>query len=355
MGATREQKVIRALSGKPTIQKFTPIATDMFLPNHSGISTHPEMKKGFVPYTGANDDVDLGANNLNVGSTSTTTVDTPTNETATQTASGNFPDDGYYFSFKVYAYDSVKNVYSEALPITFSDSGTSTTTYDIELGWDAVAGATSYRVVIISDDYNGFYGDAYKDTATNSLTYDGITDWNSYDYVEYIPSPLSPVIVYNEGDITSNYLDVKAEITASRAVIGGLIQLNALGQMIVGVEEDFDYLIGAGGLNILSPDSATLNLQTTNGYGQNYVRLKDSVGECYFGTRSGGGFMQSQYGDFRIEAYGGGLGGAIASYWRGGHKSSDNSTGITVTISYLKSPSGSGTLTFKNGIITAAT
>jgi hypothetical protein len=38
-----------------------------------------------------------------------------------------------------------------------------------------------------------------------------------------------------------------------------------------------------------------------------------------------------------------------------GYKSSDGSSGKTVTINYLKSPSGSGTLTFKNGILTAST
>lgn len=37
MGQTREEKVIKQLSGKPTIEKRTPIATDMFLPNHSGV------------------------------------------------------------------------------------------------------------------------------------------------------------------------------------------------------------------------------------------------------------------------------------------------------------------------------
>lgn len=45
MGQTREQRIIKQLSGNPTTQQFTPIATSMFLPNHSGISTHPEFKK----------------------------------------------------------------------------------------------------------------------------------------------------------------------------------------------------------------------------------------------------------------------------------------------------------------------
>lgn len=44
MGQTREQKIIRQISGTPTTQLRTPIATDMFLPNHSGISSFTEKK-----------------------------------------------------------------------------------------------------------------------------------------------------------------------------------------------------------------------------------------------------------------------------------------------------------------------
>ena len=73
MGQTREQRVLKQMSGG-AVQKQTPIATDMFLPNHSGIASHPEAIKTFltiddaetdyVPYTGANADVDLGSNDL---------------------------------------------------------------------------------------------------------------------------------------------------------------------------------------------------------------------------------------------------------------------------------------------------
>lgn len=49
MGQTREQKIIKQVVGVPTNQKFTPVASSgsegMFLPNHSGITSHPEMKK----------------------------------------------------------------------------------------------------------------------------------------------------------------------------------------------------------------------------------------------------------------------------------------------------------------------
>jgi len=45
----------------------TPIATGMFLPNHSGIKNHPEFIKAigdYVPYTGATSNVDLNSKNL---------------------------------------------------------------------------------------------------------------------------------------------------------------------------------------------------------------------------------------------------------------------------------------------------
>lgn len=38
MGQTREQKVLKSMTNVRGNQKFTPIATDMFLPNHSGVS-----------------------------------------------------------------------------------------------------------------------------------------------------------------------------------------------------------------------------------------------------------------------------------------------------------------------------
>lgn len=45
MGQTKAQRIIKQLAGK--VQKQTPIASDMFLPNHSGIASHPEAIKAF--------------------------------------------------------------------------------------------------------------------------------------------------------------------------------------------------------------------------------------------------------------------------------------------------------------------
>lgn len=64
MGQTREQKIIKQVVGVPTTQKFTPIATDMFLPNHSGISSHPEFKSVLDNY-------------IKTDGTSTTTAEIP--------------------------------------------------------------------------------------------------------------------------------------------------------------------------------------------------------------------------------------------------------------------------------------
>jgi hypothetical protein len=51
MGQTREEKAIRQIIGKPTTQKFVPVATNMFLPNHSGMASHPEVKNTFYTKT----------------------------------------------------------------------------------------------------------------------------------------------------------------------------------------------------------------------------------------------------------------------------------------------------------------
>lgn len=48
MGQTKEQKIIKALTNPQSVQLRTAIATDMYLPNHSGISSHPEFKKALA-------------------------------------------------------------------------------------------------------------------------------------------------------------------------------------------------------------------------------------------------------------------------------------------------------------------
>jgi hypothetical protein len=73
---TKTSNLLKSM--KPQVEKRVPIADEMFLPNHSGIAVHPEAVKKFVPYTGANASVDLGANNLTVD-TNTLFVDAANN------------------------------------------------------------------------------------------------------------------------------------------------------------------------------------------------------------------------------------------------------------------------------------
>ena len=74
MGQTREQRIIKQVVGKPTVERVVPIATGMIMPNHSGIASHPEFTKylsDYVPYTGATKDVDLGSKNFTTTGTGT--------------------------------------------------------------------------------------------------------------------------------------------------------------------------------------------------------------------------------------------------------------------------------------------
>ena len=54
----KTKRLLKAM--KKSTPVVVPIATDMVLPNHSGINSHPESKKNFVPYTGANANVNIG-------------------------------------------------------------------------------------------------------------------------------------------------------------------------------------------------------------------------------------------------------------------------------------------------------
>lgn len=48
MGQTREQRIIKQVTGNPQVQKQTPIATDMFIPNHSGDHGHFNGKRLYI-------------------------------------------------------------------------------------------------------------------------------------------------------------------------------------------------------------------------------------------------------------------------------------------------------------------
>ena len=61
-------------------EKRTPIATEMFIPNHSGVSTHPEVIANYLKIDGSN-----ANQNIDIGSEDLTTTGTITAEQLTST------------------------------------------------------------------------------------------------------------------------------------------------------------------------------------------------------------------------------------------------------------------------------
>ena len=95
---------------------------------------------------------------------STTISDIPTGHITPTFGSGTFPDDGLSFSFYIYAYKTVGavTIYSATpLILNYTDPGTFSQTYYFDIYWDVVADADGYIVLVMSDDYDGFYGGYY--------------------------------------------------------------------------------------------------------------------------------------------------------------------------------------------------
>ena len=63
-GFTREKRLVNLQLGRNKSQPLPPAGDEYAIPNHSGVSNHPEMINNFVPYLGAIKDVDLGSHNL---------------------------------------------------------------------------------------------------------------------------------------------------------------------------------------------------------------------------------------------------------------------------------------------------
>ena len=134
-----------------------------------------------VPYSGAMQDVDLGANNLSVGTT--VTVNDTANATATQATGTAFTANGNFFGFNLYAFKGggANRVYSQGYYIDFTDDNSSNT-YQIDLAWDAVSGVDGY-VVLVFDPVNGYYGNYYLEIdggSNTTLAYTGTGVVNGY-------------------------------------------------------------------------------------------------------------------------------------------------------------------------------
>jgi hypothetical protein len=88
-----------------------------------------------------------------------------------QNGSGTLVANGGYWGFDVYA--EIGGFYSPApLSISATDDN-SASNFEWDLSWDAVPGASSYLVVVVNDDQNGYYNDWAFPSATTTVTYNG--------------------------------------------------------------------------------------------------------------------------------------------------------------------------------------
>ena len=110
MGQTREQKIIKQVTGVPTIEKKVPIATDMFLPNYSGIQNAAKKGSAAVLVSGG----DIVGSSLSIINTNYSLVDEGTQFSI-------LSNTGYdlYFSPKDLILDPTDSV---VLPTTTPDS-----------------------------------------------------------------------------------------------------------------------------------------------------------------------------------------------------------------------------------------
>jgi hypothetical protein len=126
---------------------------------------------------------------------STTTITRPFGQEAVFTYfSGNYQAFGISYQYRIYAYKTVSGVrvysptYAETVLITDDNSFN---TYTVGVSWDAVTGASGYRVLIYNSDA-GYNFDYYYDTTSTSFT-DGDGTEGFFQYGQTVtPTTLGP-------------------------------------------------------------------------------------------------------------------------------------------------------------------
>lgn len=176
---------------------------------------------GYVPYTGATTDLNLGNHKISAGSVDIT-IGNVESGSATQNGSGSaFYAYGNYFNFTVYAYKTVGagRVYSSTpFSIDFYDDY-SGNPYSIDVSWGAVVGADGYKIVLT--DYNyGYYGNYYTEVTTNSLSYTGSGTYE--DPVVVTPNIIAGIAGVFDGNVNiDGALDVSGNIYGSAFIKDG--------------------------------------------------------------------------------------------------------------------------------------
>lgn len=204
MGQTREERIIKQLTNPSSIQKHTAIAgsgdSAMFLPNHSGISSHPEFKKALSAVGGSQtpwtSNIDGAYYNLsNVNQIILSLISTPENFSYT-TIAGSYSLNGN-INYKIYAYRTIDGIicYSSGLDgivgITGSNQGA-------RLNWNAVTGAEGYIVYRVASGLSNDEPYYYNVVGTNTLD---DTEYNGAGWTLGIPVISSFIKLTADGKI----------------------------------------------------------------------------------------------------------------------------------------------------------
>jgi hypothetical protein len=203
-------------------------------------------------------DGEVKAANLNItGTSSAGALAAPTNPTATadESGDGDYSDDSSTFIYHIYAFTVVNGTteYSPTYATVAGPDDESGNPYSIDLSWDAVSGATGYRVLASYD--NGSTFNDGNDTATTSIVDDDCdgdsgecfnpgsqyTGVNPPDYGSGgLAAPTNPTATADEsgdGDYSGDTSDMVYDIY-SYAIVNGTTEYSPTYATVAGPDDE---------------------------------------------------------------------------------------------------------------------
>ncbi len=201
-----------------------------------------------------------GKMHIVTGAGSEITIDTPSNVQVTPDygSKKHYEADYYDHNLRVYAYKdtSAGRVYSSSyddLASDWTDDG-SLSKYNLEWTWDAVSGASGYRILKY-DTYHPYSYDVYKDVTSNSYTDDNNDAWLS--------SPvMTPTSLFESGKAmrlgydAENYIDFNINDNASFGMFNnagtGILYMDEDGKIGIGSNSPLSQLYVGGRGDIIA-------------------------------------------------------------------------------------------------------
>ena len=343
-------------------EKRTPIATEMFIPNHSGVSTHPEVIANYLKIDGsnANQNIDIGAYTFTANQFATSKIEMAANiilasdelrlETAgtddiVLNAGGDIDcsNDLIKTTSNMQAAQLISTVAGGTAPLTVT-STTKVTNLNADL-LDGYNTGTSGNAIPLMDGANTWSDDQTFDAATKLI----FRNSNSQIYSD--ASGFLDIEAVTRLDITAGITTTSASLAAGTTLIsnntkatGAYLILEGWGAQVTSrgahIEWNANAVSDLKGYNFCNnlgrfcwDNTAQSSAADTGSAWVNFA-----TGACSFAGAN-----------FTIDSSG------IAQ--AGGYKSSDGSAGITAVITTAKLTAGgaNGSMTFKNGILTAQT